>query len=64
MLRKMKEFKRGIHQLEWENKKCEMEVSVHACGVWRLTGRLCQSGTYTVEASTDVKLLFQGGLVC
>jgi len=27
MLRTMKEFKRGIHQLEWENKKCEMEVS-------------------------------------
>lgn len=26
MLRKMKEFKRGIHQLGWENKKCEMEV--------------------------------------
>jgi hypothetical protein len=22
----MKEFKRGIHQLEWENKKCKMEV--------------------------------------
>jgi hypothetical protein len=27
MLRKMKEFKRGIHQLQWENRKCEMEVS-------------------------------------
>lgn len=27
MLRKMKEFKRGIHQLHWENRKCEMEVS-------------------------------------
>jgi hypothetical protein len=26
MLRKMKEFKRGIHQLDWVNRKCEMEV--------------------------------------
>jgi hypothetical protein len=30
MLHKMKEFKRSIHQLHWENKKCEMEVSHHS----------------------------------
>eukprot|EP00775_Hariotina_reticulata_P010178 gene10178-10338_t len=26
LLRQMKEFKRGIYQLEWENKKCDMEA--------------------------------------
>lgn len=31
LMKQMKEFKRGIYQLEWENKKFEMEVS--ACDV-------------------------------
>jgi hypothetical protein len=40
MLRKMKEFKRGIHQLHWENKKCEMEVryQTHFLGVTCVIG--------------------------
>lgn len=26
LLRQMKDFKRGIYMLQWENKKCDMEV--------------------------------------
>lgn len=34
----MKEFKRGIHQLEWENKKCEMEVRQCTASQYRPRG--------------------------
>jgi hypothetical protein len=30
LLHQMKEFKRGIYKLEWENRKCDMEV----CMTW------------------------------
>ena len=46
MLRKMKEFKRGIHLLEWENRKCEMEV--------RQTGRQGRKVTLFVPASRSM----------
>lgn len=39
LLRQMKEFKRGIYQMEWENRKCEMEVSMCYMGIWVCEGQ-------------------------
>lgn len=53
MLQKMKEFKRGIHQLQWENRKCEMEVSQRRRTAAESVCERCTLNAVRVELGTS-----------